>query len=131
MPHCLPMIVSVGVAILCSLQVLAYEEFVQFRGMSRQSVTGRLAIVQPALGLIAIVPDGESTTVELVVSPAAIILDAERKVSLVDLVIEVGRSVAIDYDEVNSRRIATRITIAAAAEAAPPPPAATGSTPPR
>lgn len=99
--------------------------------MSRHLLTGRLAIVQPALALVSIVPEGESTTVELVVSPDAIILDAEQRMSLVELVVEVGRIVAVDYEVEGSRRVATRITIAASAEGAPTPIAATGSMPPR
>ena len=131
MPRCLPLIVSVGVAILCSLPVLAREDCVQFRGMSRQSVTGRLAIVQPTLGVVSIVPAGESTTVELVVSPEAIILETERQIALADLVVEVGRVVAVDYVVEGSRRVATLITIVASAGEAPTPLAATGSTRPR
>ena len=122
------MIVSVGVVILCGLPVLAGEDFVQFRGMSRLSATGRLAIVQPAMGLVSIVPVGESTTVELAVSPEAIILDAERQMTLVELVVEVGQVVAVDYLMEGSRRVATRITIVASAGEAPTPIAATGST---
>ena len=131
MPRCLPQIVSVGVVILCSIPVLAREDSVQFRGMSRQSVTGRLAIVQPALGLVSILPDGEATTVELVVAPEAIILESDRKMSLVELVVEVGRVVAVDYVVDGNRRVATRITLAAVAGEAPTPTAATGSTRPR
>jgi hypothetical protein len=131
MPRCIPVIVSVGVAILCSLPVLAHQDSVQFRGMSRQSVTGRLAIVQPALGVVSILPDGESTTVELVVSPEAIILEAERQMSLVDLVVEVGRVVAVEYVADANRRVATRITLVASEREAPTPTAATGSMRPR
>ena len=99
--------------------------------MSRQSVTGRLAIVQPALGLVSILPDGEATTVELVVPPEAIILEAERQMSLVQLVVEVGRVVAVEYVVDANRRVATRITLAASEREAPIPIAATGSTRPR
>jgi hypothetical protein len=62
-------------------------------------VTGRLAIVQPALRLVSLVPDGELTVVELVVAPDAAILDADRILSLGGL------------------RPAEQITIAAAASA--------------
>ena len=131
MPRCLPVIVSVGVVILCSIPVLALEDSVQFRGMSRQSVTGRSAIVQPALGVVSILPHGESMTVELVVSPEATILEAERQMSLVDLVVEVWRVVAVEYVTDANRRVATRITLVASEREAPTPTAATGSMHPR
>ena len=75
------------------------------------SLLGRLATVEPALRRVTVLPKGEVNLMELFVAPDAELLDGERKVSLPELVTQVGRRVAVSYDVENGRRVIRSLTV--------------------
>ena len=72
------------------------------------SIAGRLATVEPAQRRITLVPIGESRMVELQVAERAVIMHAERALTLTELVVEVGSLVQVDYRNEGEHRIAER-----------------------
>ena len=107
------LIVSVTVAILCTLNRAAGQDSVQSPATIAGTVSGRLATVEPARRRITIVPIGESQIVELVLAEHAEIVHLERALSLPELVVEVGSLVTVGYRIEGDRRIAERVTIEA------------------
>jgi hypothetical protein len=76
-----------------------------------QSLTGRLAFVEPALERITIVPDGEVHLFDLLVEDGSEVRQGDRVLTLSDLVIEVGRRVTVRYRVDGDRRIAESIIV--------------------
>ena len=109
------MIVSVAVAILCTVNRAGAQESVQSPATIVGTVSGRLATVEPARRRITLVPIGESDMVELVLAERIEIIHLERTISLPELVVEVGRLVTVAYRIEGDRRIAERVTIEASA----------------
>ena len=77
-------------------------------------MTGRLATVEPGNRRLTIVPTGEIRRVEFFVAEDGEVLHVDRKLTLPDLVIQVGRRVTITYrvePADGMRRVAMRIIV--------------------
>jgi hypothetical protein len=76
-----------------------------------ETLTGRLATVEPALRRIAIVPDGEFRPAELFVAEDATLASGEQRLSLSDLVLLVGRRVTASIEETDDRQLVRHLTV--------------------
>lgn len=75
------------------------------------TLAGRLATVEPSARRITIVPAGEVELVELFVPEEGEVLYEEERLTLSDLVIQVGRRVTVHVRVDGDRRIAHRIIV--------------------
>ena len=76
-----------------------------------RAYTGRLATVEPSARRISIIADGETQRVELVFQKDGQILQDSRKLSLSDLVLQVGSRVKVVYRVEDGVFIARSITV--------------------
>jgi hypothetical protein len=76
-----------------------------------QTVRGRLAFVEPSMRRISVVPDGEVHMSDLFVDDGAEVREGDRVLTLSELVIEVGRRVAVRYWTDGERRVAASIIV--------------------
>jgi hypothetical protein len=75
------------------------------------AVAGRLAIVEPSARRITLLPDDEVDLVTVLVAEDATIEQGERRLTLSDLVIQVGRRVIVHYDQADDSGRVTRFII--------------------
>jgi hypothetical protein len=76
-----------------------------------ESLSGRLAFVEPSLRRIALIPDGEVRLSEFLVADEAELRQGERQLTLEELVIQVGRRVTMRYRVEGDRRIADSVIV--------------------
>jgi hypothetical protein len=77
-----------------------------------ESLSGRLAFVEPALRRIAVIADGEVRLSELFVADDSELRQGDRELTLEELVIQVGRRVTVRYRVEGDRRIADSVIVA-------------------
>jgi hypothetical protein len=80
-------------------------------GQAAESLSGRLAFVEPSLRRIALIPDGEVRLSEFLVADEAELRQGERQLTLEELVIQVGRRVTMRYRVEGDRRIADSVIV--------------------
>ena len=97
---------------------------------SAQTIVGRLAIVEPSAARITVVVAGEVDLKAMAVARDAEIRQGERRLTLSELVIEVGRRVTITYRDEQGQPVATSINVEPE-QSATPLAAAIPPTPPR
>lgn len=94
------------VAVVCTSGVALAQEH------PAAELRGRLATVEPASRRLTIVPDGASERVELFLGDQGQLEYEERQLTLTDLVIQVGRRVAVYYRvDDGARRIIERLIV--------------------
>lgn len=74
-------------------------------------VVGRLATVEPALGRVTVIPEGEVNLVEMFVDETGRVEREGETLTLAELVIEVGRRVTVRYRVSDGRRLVEHITV--------------------
>jgi hypothetical protein len=79
--------------------------------VTSRTLVGRLATVEPANRRLTMIPEGEVERVEVFVAEDGEVLLETQKLSLSDLVIQVGRRVTILYRLENQRRIAESVIV--------------------
>jgi hypothetical protein len=119
---------SALIIVLAALISAARVEAAVRRQAAGDALVGRLATVEPIIRRLTVVPEGEASLVEIFVAEDGEVRQGERRLTLSELVIEVGRRVTIRYRLDADRRIATRVTVEAAGSTTPPAPA-TSPTP--
>ena len=107
------LIVSVAVSIVCTMNHVVAQDIVQSPMTIEETISGRLATVEPARRRITLVPVGDVAMVELDVADTAQIVHADELLSLPALVVQVGKLVTVAYRREGKRRIAERVTIEA------------------
>lgn len=76
-----------------------------------ESLTGRLATVEPSRRRLTILPQGEAQLVELFVAVDGDLRNEDKPMTLADLVIQVGRRVAVHYRLDGVRRVVERLIV--------------------
>ena len=75
------------------------------------SVSGRLATVEPSARRLTMIPEEQVDRIELLLGDGAEILHEDEKLSLSQLVTEVGRRINVRYRMTNGIREARSITV--------------------
>ena len=75
------------------------------------SLSGRLATVEPSARRLTMIPENQVDRIELLLGDGAEIFQQEKKLSLSELVIEVGRRITVRYRMNNGVREARSITV--------------------
>lgn len=75
------------------------------------SLIGRLATVEPAKRRLTVLPQGEAQLVELFVAVDGDLSHDDKPMTLADLVIQVGRRVAVEFRLEGARRVVERLTV--------------------
>ena len=102
--YSLARVVLVAVAVLRELDGAARQPY-------DETVTGRLAIVEPTAARITVIADGEVELRSLNVAPDAQIRRGNEELTLSELVIQVGHRVAVRFRTDEGAVIATEITV--------------------
>ena len=84
------------------------------------AILGRLATVEPALGRLALVPEGHADSIHVVLAQDGMIWQESRELSLFALVTQVGRRVKVRYRIENGVRLARMITVEGSLDRLPP-----------
>lgn len=75
------------------------------------ALTGRLATVEPSARRISLIPEGQAERYELMLAEDTEILQESNKLTVSELVIQVGSRVKVRYREENGVRIVRSITV--------------------
>jgi hypothetical protein len=76
-----------------------------------ESLSGRLAFVEPSLRRIAVMPDCEVRRSEFLVADDSELRQGEQELTLPELVIQVGRRVTVRYRVEDDQRIADSVIV--------------------
>lgn len=74
-------------------------------------LAGRLATVEPSSRRLSVLPVGEVKLVEVFAGDDCEVRQADRLLSLAELVVEVGRRVTVRYRMIDGRRVAHSISV--------------------
>ena len=97
-------------AAMCTL-ALSASAYSQEGGSRLATIAGRLATVEPANRRITLIPRGEVELFEIFVAEAGELRLEDQRLTLADLVIQVGRRITVSYRTEGVRHVAERIIV--------------------